>query len=104
MSKIIEIMLQKVLQKPKMRNNFFRGRFGPDTEAERVLKMVQKVNSGKVQNKGVVIAHARAEKRWHLRCNYLLQPAIFFALILMNLMVSDVEIWRKIFSRFVLGV
>ena len=26
----------------------------------------------KVQNKGVVIARARAEKRWHLRCNDLM--------------------------------
>ena len=31
--------------------------------------MVQKEDSDKVQNKGVVIARARAEKRWHLRCN-----------------------------------
>ena len=52
-----------------MCKKFFRGRFGSDTEAERVLKMVQKGDSGKVQNKGVVIARARAEKRWHLRCS-----------------------------------
>ena len=58
-----------MLQKPKSVQKIFGGRFGPDTEAERVLKMVQKVNSGKVQNKGVVIARARAEKRWHLRCS-----------------------------------